>query len=134
MAGEGLTVRPTAIALCLVASLVLLTASAPAAAPKRITGELSKPGYTVIALGAGEERGANRRRQLRLRALETRARRRPRRPRPRRSPRRARRRQKREPDPRQRRALGRLARRTSRNGAAEKSPGAAISLPPRRDA
>jgi hypothetical protein len=38
--------------LCLVASLVLLAASAPAAAPKRITGKLNKPGYTVIALAA----------------------------------------------------------------------------------
>jgi len=48
-------VRPTThvVASCLVVSLALLITSAPAtAAPKRITGELTKPGYTVIALAA----------------------------------------------------------------------------------
>src|SRR3989442_5033712 len=41
------------LALCLVAYLALLAASTPAAAaPRRITGELTKPGYTVIALAA----------------------------------------------------------------------------------
>ena len=38
---------------CAVAALALLVASAPAtAAPKRITGKLSKPGYSVIAVAA----------------------------------------------------------------------------------
>jgi hypothetical protein len=38
---------------CLAASVALLTTSAPAAAARKpITGELSKPGYTVIALAA----------------------------------------------------------------------------------
>jgi hypothetical protein len=52
---EGLAVRSiTRVALsCLAASGVLLAASAPAsAAPKRITGKLTKSGYTVIALAA----------------------------------------------------------------------------------
>ena len=41
---------------CAIAALALLAASAPAtAAPKRITGKLSKPGYTVIALAASGE-------------------------------------------------------------------------------
>jgi hypothetical protein len=45
------TARPGA--LYLVASLALLALSAPAtAAPRRITGELNRPGYTVIALTA----------------------------------------------------------------------------------
>ena len=43
-------------ALCAAFSLALLVANAPAA-PKPITGKLSKPGYTVIALAAkGEAR------------------------------------------------------------------------------
>lgn len=42
--------------LCLVASLAFLATSASAAAaPKRITGQLSKSGYTVIALAANGE-------------------------------------------------------------------------------
>jgi hypothetical protein len=52
---RGLAVlsRTGAIALGLVASLTPLAASpSAAAAPKRITGKLSKPGYTVIALAA----------------------------------------------------------------------------------
>jgi hypothetical protein len=45
------------VALALTASLALLAASAPAdAAPRRITGTLTKPGYTVIAVGAGKVR------------------------------------------------------------------------------
>jgi hypothetical protein len=48
--------RTGAIALCLVASLALLATGAPvSAAPKRISGKLSKPGYTVIALAASGE-------------------------------------------------------------------------------
>ena len=42
---------------CVVASLVLLVASAPAAAAeKRISGKLSKPNYTVIAVGVSGEK------------------------------------------------------------------------------
>jgi hypothetical protein len=54
----------------LAASLVVLAGSAPAsAAPKRITGKLSKRGYTVIALAAnGKARSVRvRRRRFRLR-------------------------------------------------------------------
>jgi hypothetical protein len=47
--------RPTArlVVLCLSASVALLAMTAAAAArPKPISGKLSKPGYTVIALAA----------------------------------------------------------------------------------
>jgi hypothetical protein len=52
MIGEGLVVRTgTRVgAVCLAAAFVATTAHA--AVPKRITGKLSKPGYTVIALAA----------------------------------------------------------------------------------
>lgn len=44
------------VATCAATALALLVASAPGtAAPKRITGKLSKPGYTVIALTATGE-------------------------------------------------------------------------------
>lgn len=55
---------------CAVAALALLVASAPAAAaPKRITGKLSKPGYTVIALAGSGKATLDRpgRRKFRLR-------------------------------------------------------------------
>jgi hypothetical protein len=61
----------TRVALsCLAASAALFAASAPAsAAPKRFTGKLSKPGYTVIALAAnGKARSVRvRRHTFRLR-------------------------------------------------------------------
>ena len=55
---------------CAVAALALLIASAPAAgAPKPITGKLTKPGLTVIALAASGEASLDRpnRRKFRLR-------------------------------------------------------------------
>jgi hypothetical protein len=45
-------------ASCLVATVALLAEDAAAAAPKRITGKLSKPGYTVIALAANGDAAA----------------------------------------------------------------------------
>ncbi len=55
-------------ATCLVASLAVLVAGAPAAAaPKRITGKLSKPGYTLIALAANGEATSVRARRGRFR-------------------------------------------------------------------
>ena len=46
--------KPRVVVTCAAAALALLIAAAPsAAAPKRITGKLSKPGYTVMALAAG---------------------------------------------------------------------------------
>jgi hypothetical protein len=48
-----------AVGLSFVASLALLVASGPvAAAPKGITGKLSKRGYTVIALAANGKANA----------------------------------------------------------------------------
>ena len=55
-------------ALSAAAVLALLVASAPAAAaPKRITGKLSKPGYTVIALAADGKAKSVRVRRARFR-------------------------------------------------------------------
>jgi hypothetical protein len=56
MLGEGTAVRSTtcAVSSCVVACLALVaTGASAAAAPKPITGKLSKPGYDVIALAAG---------------------------------------------------------------------------------
>ena len=48
--------RSRLVVKCAAAVLALLVTSAPAtAAPKRITGKLSKPGYTVVALAASGE-------------------------------------------------------------------------------
>ncbi len=58
MSGEGVAVpsitRP--LGLCMVASLALLLASVPASGrPRSITGKLSEPGHTVIAVAANGE-------------------------------------------------------------------------------
>jgi hypothetical protein len=52
--------RRPACALCLVACGVLLAGAPAAAAPKRITGKLSRPGYTVIAIAASGKGNAAR--------------------------------------------------------------------------
>lgn len=62
-----------AVAVCATACLALLGATGPAAAaPKRITGTLSEPGYTVIALSTGGKTSAVRTRAGRF-ALRPRA-------------------------------------------------------------
>jgi hypothetical protein len=63
-------VRPITrvVASCLAACLVVLAASASAtAAPKRITGELNRPGYTVIALAANGQAAVVRAQRRRFR-------------------------------------------------------------------
>ncbi len=62
---------PRVVVSCVAASVALLVAIAPAsAAPKHITGKLSEPGYTVIALaGNGKARSVHvKRDRFRLRA------------------------------------------------------------------
>jgi hypothetical protein len=55
------------VVLCLVAGLGLLaTGGVATATPKRITGKLNKPGYTVIALSANDKVGAVRARDGRF--------------------------------------------------------------------
>ena len=60
--------RPHVVATCATAALALLVAATPAtAAPKRITGKLSKAGYTVIAIAAtGEAKSVRAKPRFRL--------------------------------------------------------------------